>query len=528
MDEVRVRKVKETLYNSAVPMSAYEISLLIHFDASPIANDLIRMTKDKLAFRTKEWPKLYRLTDEGREDIQHIWKEDIVPQPPTPVPVKKSVKKPAAAPTPPTPISLQQAPASKPVNKPTEGGSTMGRPMGAKNKKPEVSPENSPKNEPLEDPNILRIPTQADQFRAIGEAMGVGGKKGETSLTNVMYYLEKTADFKNLNSIWNGLTKMGIGDSIKMRWLEIYAKSVPGQKIPEDLKEKLESTPEDKLKISEDAPLPKPKRFSVLNGQVIGNPEGDFNFTEAQQEAARQKGASPEQATLLTSMITNMVEMGKAGPELAMQIFNSMLGMLSNKGDGVDPATQLMLSMVQGQQTTSQKQQETMQTMLLGMMEQKHSAEIEGIKALIANKPSNEPSEALRMMNLTIESLKEQLHNQQLVTLQEQNRAMFQEIKQDSQSQINLLKQELLSQRGNSAVDSKLSLMGKFVDAGVGELKGLRSDLKPIAESVVLRGIPLPKPRSEAEKRRFSEGVGRAIESQSKLQSLADELWSKK
>ena len=70
---------------------------------------------------------------------------------------------------------------------------------------PEIPPETPPGTPPEE----IIVPSQADLFRAIGEKLGVGAKKGDIRLDAITYYVQRTANLDNLSSVWNALTEMG-------------------------------------------------------------------------------------------------------------------------------------------------------------------------------------------------------------------------------------------------------------------------------------------------------------------------------
>jgi len=157
-----------------------------------------------------------------------------------------------------------------------------------------------PKAEPKPKPTELTevsdaVPSQADLFTGIGERLGVGGRKGDVKLEAIIYYVQRTADLDNLSSVWNALTEMGVANDVKKRWIKLYAQSLPGKEIPEELKEKLEEGLEpEKVKGEAGEIPPKPNRFSVVGGERIGDPEGDYNFKEALQYFAQQRGIQDE------------------------------------------------------------------------------------------------------------------------------------------------------------------------------------------------------------------------------------------
>ncbi len=70
-------------------------------------------------------------------------------------------------------------------------------------------PETPPGTPPGTPPEEIIVPSQADLFRAIGEKLGVGAKKGDIRLDAITYYVQRTANLDNLSSVWNALTEMG-------------------------------------------------------------------------------------------------------------------------------------------------------------------------------------------------------------------------------------------------------------------------------------------------------------------------------
>ena len=169
------------------------------------------------------------------------------------------------------------------------------------------------------------IPSQSDLFRSIGEKLGVGAKKGDIRLDAVTYYVQRTANLDNLTSVWNAMTEMGVAADVKKRWIKLYAMNLPGKEIPEELREKLEGGEPEKIKTEASELSTKPKRFSVVGGEILGDPEGEFNFREALQLVAQQKGASPDEASSLA------LQLSKMGPEMLTTIFGVLTPLLSKE-----------------------------------------------------------------------------------------------------------------------------------------------------------------------------------------------------
>jgi hypothetical protein len=115
---------------------------------------------------------------------------------------------------------------------------------------------------------IPAVPSQSDILREVGEKLAVGRKKGEVQLDAIIYFVQMTANLDDLTSVWNRLTEMDVSNPVKKRWITIYAQSIPGKEIPEELREKLETGLEsEKVKTETGEIRPKPKRFSIVNGR---------------------------------------------------------------------------------------------------------------------------------------------------------------------------------------------------------------------------------------------------------------------
>lgn len=178
----------------------------------------------------------------------------------------------------------------------TTGGRDYVESGGQPKAEPKAEPKPTP-TEPAEPTEVSdAVPSQADLFTGIGERLGVGGRKGDVKLEAIIYYVQRTANLDNLSSVWNALTEMGVANDVKKRWIKLYAQNLPGKEIPEELKEKLEGELEpEKVKVEAGEIPPKPNRFSVVGGEIIGDPEGDYNFKEALQYFALQPGRAVHQ-----------------------------------------------------------------------------------------------------------------------------------------------------------------------------------------------------------------------------------------
>ncbi|GAI33737.1 unnamed protein product, partial [marine sediment metagenome] len=85
------------------------------------------------------------------------------------------------------------------------------------------------------------VPSQADLFKAEGQRIGFGTRKGDIKLDAVVTYVERVADLDDLSSVWNALTEMGVANDVKKRWIKLYSQNLPGKEIPAELKAKLEA-----------------------------------------------------------------------------------------------------------------------------------------------------------------------------------------------------------------------------------------------------------------------------------------------
>jgi len=101
--------------------------------------------------------------------------------------------------------------------------------------------------------------------------------------------------------------------------------NLPGKEIPEELREKLEGGEPKRIKTEAGEISTKPKRFSVVGGEIIGDPEGEFNFKEALQYIAQQKGASPNEASSMA------LEFSKMGPDMLTALLSAVAPLLSKE-----------------------------------------------------------------------------------------------------------------------------------------------------------------------------------------------------
>jgi hypothetical protein len=375
-----------------------------------------------------------------------------------------------------------------------------------------------PSTTPPEQETVEAIPSQADLFRSIGEKLGVGAKKGEVALSAIIYYVSKTADLDDLNSVWNALTEMGVDNNVKKRWIKIYAQNIPGKKIPEELMEKLEVGQEGEKVAVQGKPgeiPPKPKRFSIVGNDIVGDPEGDYTFNEALKLLAQQKGVPAEQASPLATMIEAM----KLGPDMATATLAAIVPLLTKQGD--TSGTNAFLQLLQTQQQTAQQQMQALQQMILTLTEDKHKTEMESLKALITT--GQRPPEAdqrIDALTKQIEGLRESLHQEQLKRIEEQSQRTTELL----QGEIKRLEQQISQAAQSQRTESSLGLLAKAVDKIDSQLTGIRTDAKPVVETIVKAGGPGPTLKSPETRQRIAEIGKKAVEAERRARELENEL----
>ncbi|MBA7664784.1 hypothetical protein ES703_72847 [subsurface metagenome] len=345
----------------------------------------------------------------------------------------------------------------------------------------------------------VTIPTQADLFRDIGERLRIGigrsGKQEGTPLDAIIYFTQKTANLDDLSSVWNALTEMGVANDVKKRWIKLYAQNLPGKEIPDDLKEKLEGGLEaEKVRGETGDITPKPKRFSVVGEEIIGDPEGDLTFKEAVQYLAQKKGASPAEAESLA------IALSKQGPEMLTSIMGLITPLITKEPPAQDNTMILAL-----QQRIEQ------------LADAKHDAEMESLRAEMRTGTRSPEADALiQSLSQKIDDMKELIHTQEMARIQEQNQAIF--------SALNAKIDRLEAGLQGGRADTKVALLSEIVQAGKAELSGLRQDIKATIPLLNL-GPSQAKQRTTSEKTRFSRGLEQGIGKAKAATALEDELF---
>jgi len=446
MAEIKERtlKVLQALSQMTDPTRATEIGNAVGEKPIDVGRFLAELLKGGLAEKVDEEQNLWAVTEKGTEYLGSIEKE-LTSQPPVTGPVTGT--------TPPPPET------------------------------------------------VSTIPSQSDLFRSIGERLGVGSKKGDIRLDAITYYVQRTADLDNLNSVWNALTEMGVANDVKKRWIKIYAQNLPGKEIPEELREKLEGGETEKIKTEAGEIPPKPKRFSVVGGEIIGDPEGDLNFKEALQLLAQQRGAPDEAVNPLATMIEAM----KLGPDMATATLKEMIPLITKEppqpsGEGALLGRLDSLGLLRKPGDEGRAPQIDMLDKLdsLGML--KKTGEGEG-------------SETMRALQTEVKELKNALQKQEMDTVKSAVVSLS--------NRIDEMRKEMSSQ---GKLEGRYALMKDAMDHVDSQVTGFRSDAKPLLDSIAHGGGREPTKRSPEEKAKIAKGLKEAVVLEKRARELEDEL----
>jgi len=319
------------------------------------------------------------------------------------------------------------------------------------------------------------IPSQSDLFKSIGEKLGVGSRKGEVRLDAITYSVQRTANLDNLTSVWNAMTEMGVAADVRKRWVKLYAMNLPGAEIPEELREKLEGGETEKIKTELEGVSAKPKRFSVIGGEVVGDPDGDYNFKEALQLVVQQRGASPNEAGSMAR------ELSKMGPEMLTTIMSVVTPLINKETPRSDMDIILKLT-----------------------------------EAGLLKKPGEEDasSPTIRALETQVKELKDAMQKQDIDILKGAVGALG--------NQVGELRKELQSQ---SHLEGRYALMDKTITTIDGQLSGFRSDARPLLDSLARAGGRAePKIRSPEEKAKIAKGLKVAVAQERRAHELEDKL----
>ena len=339
------------------------------------------------------------------------------------------------------------------------------------------------------------VPSQSDLFKSIGERFGVGGRKGDVRLDTIIYYVQKTANLDDLVSVWNALSEMGVANDVKKRWIKIYAQNLPGKEIPEELRARLESGESEKIKAETGEVPPKPKRFTVVSGEIIGDPEGDYSFKEALQYVAQQRGAPPDEAGSMA------LELSKMGPEMLATVLTAVAPLI-NKGQP-QPDT-----------TLSQTLQALRDAGIFGKQEGGDILDKMNQLGLL-RKPGEEGegSQTIVALQTEFKEFKESLQKQETDNIKNAMLSLA--------SQLSELRKDMANQ---GKLEGRFALMDKTLSTIDNQLSGIRTDAKPLLMSIADRGSGAPAKKSPEEKARLTRGLKEAVVLEKEAKALEDEL----
>ena len=346
------------------------------------------------------------------------------------------------------------------------------------------------------------VPSQADLFRGICERLGVGTKKGDIRLDAIIYYVQRTADLDNLSSVWNALTEMGVANDVKKRLIKLYAQNLPSKEIPEELKEKLEGGLEpDKVKADTEGIPPKPKRFSVVGGEIIGDPEGDYSFKEALQYVAQQKGVPSAQADPLAAMVEAM----KLGPEMATATLTTMIPLITKEPLKPDNTVSQTLQALKEAGVLGKQEGSTTQIEMLDKLNQLGMLKKPGEGA--------EGSQTIMALQTEVKELRESLQKQEMDAVKNAVVSIS--------NQLSEMRKDMANQ---GKLEGRYAILEKTIGAIDSQLTGIRSDAKPLLAGLGGVGGKEPAQKSPEEKAKLARGLKQAVALEEEAHKLEDEL----
>lgn len=456
MDKLQLREAQtlKALSQMTEPARASDLTELTGLLAMAIGNSLRILAKGSLAELVDKKKKFWRITDSGKELAATL---------------------PALEPKPPA-----TPPATPPALEP----------------KPPVTPPTTPPTVVASKPTLETreaIPSQSDIFRREGELLGIGVKKGEIQLDTIVAWVQRTANLNDLSSVWNALTEMNVANDVKKRWIKLYSQNLPSAEITPELKVKLEAGTEAEIVIEKEE-APRAKKFNVIAGQIMPDPEGEYSFSQAIQKAMVEKGASSNQAA----------EMATTFAKMNTDTLNTLIPIITRDPPKTDNTVIQIL-----QQRIEQ------------LADDKHKAEMESLRTeMRSGQRSPESSQEIQALSQQIDNLRDQLHNEQLARIQEQNTAQVKELS----NSLKRLEQQLARASEGKQVESRIGLMSKALDAGAEELKGIRADIKPLAQTFIERRAA-PSEKTAVEKADFAAGLVKGIERAHEATELENELF---
>ena len=466
------------------PTRAKDIGELIGLDAynaGLLARDLRYSQLIEWTIKAKQ---LYRITEKGKKYKANPPAE-IEAAPPAEIKPSKDL------------------PAASSTVKGTEESTEKGTEKGTEVAPPQtLTPEEKPEAE-----KSVVFPSQADTFSSIGERLGfekgVSDQK-KPSLETVVEYVRSLANMDDLDSVEGVLTECGLSADIRKRWLRLYALTLPAKKaiISPELRVRLG------LEEGEGKPKPPQQMYNVIEGKIYPDPDGDYTFSKAVQLVAAEK-TSADPAALLTALMPILTkEAPQLPPSTDLAALITSLMPILNKETPPPP-----------QQDTTLFQ--SLQARIEQLAEERNKAQLDALRAEM--KAGQRPPEAdaqIQALSQSIETMREELHTQQLERIKEQHEATMNLLT----GKLAQLEQQMQASIQGKQVDSKYGLMSEGLKGILGEIGGARRDIKEIAPTFLQRGREKTVRTSE-QKNHFDQGMEQAIESQKKSREMEDKLF---
>lgn len=133
------------------------------------------------------------------------------------------------------------------------------------------------------------LPGAYEKFKAIGSELGV---KEPLLGSYADYVFQLGGD--NINKVYEGLHGLGLRHDIVQRWTRLYGGFL-GQPLPQ-LGEAGAATPA------------AAKKFSVVNGEVMPDEEGDYTFTQALRLISTKTSGDDDTKTLLAGIYKKLTD----------------------------------------------------------------------------------------------------------------------------------------------------------------------------------------------------------------------------
>jgi len=370
---------------------------------------------------------------------------------------------------------------------------------------PAVPPPATPPATPPGKEKVV-FPSQADTFSSIGERLGFekGGVSDQKkpSLESVVEYVRSLANMDDLDSIESVLTELGLSADVRKRWLRLYALTLPAKKaiISPELRVRLG------LEDGEGKPKPPQQMYNVIEGKIYPDPEGEYTFSKAVQLVAAEK-TSADPAALITAIMPILT---KESSTDSAALITALMPLLTREPPPPPVQDTTLL--------------QSLQTRIEQLADERNKAQLDALRAEI--KSGQRPPEAdaqIQALSKSIETMREELHAQQLARIQEQHEATMSLMN----NKLTLLEQQVQASIQGRQVDSKYGLMSDGLKGILNEIGGARRDIKEIAPAFLQRGRE-KQTRTPEQKAGFDQGIEHAIESQRKSREMEDKLFFSK